>query len=838
MIKKVLVIFISLVFFIASNAQNIKSPAEYLGYTLGAKYTRHYKVVEYCDYIAKNASAFVKFTTYGKTNEDRSLNLVFISSEENIKNLEEIRNANLQKAKLQIGNTKSDIAIVWLSYNVHGNEPSSSEAAMQTLYELVSNHTSDWLKNTVVIIDPCLNPDGRDRYVNWFNSVVGDKANANPLSREHAEPWPGGRVNHYYFDLNRDWAWQTQVETQQRIKVYNQWLPHIHVDFHEQGINEPYYFAPAAEPMHEVITPWQREFQTTIGKNNAKYFDANGWYFFTKERFDLFYPSYGDTYPTYNGSIGMTYEQGGHSRGGLAVQIDNGDTLTLIDRVKHHHTTGMSTVEVTSQNAKKVVDNFAQYFSNSLNAIGSNYKTYILTSNEYEKIKEVCSLLKINEINYAEISDVKGVGLNYSNSKNETISLEKYTISISAYQAKSLLAKVLLEPKSKLSDTATYDITAWSLPYAYGVKAYASTEKLISGELMSSNKIAGLPNTNYALYVPYNSLASAKVLAQLISNKIKVYINEKEITVKGKMYNKGTIIIPKKENSGKWKMVEDILEKDRVEVYAVESGFVDKGPDLGSPDMKFISAPRIACATGEEVGPNASGQVWHYYEKELNYPITMINADAISLRSLKNFDVLILPDGNYSIISNKNTADDIKSWVKMGGRIIAMESAASQIAKTDWGVKLKKTEEEKEDKKDDKKSEDYSIIKKYENRDRDEIPTYIPGAIYEVELDNSHPLAFGYNKIYYTLKQNSDILEFSKEAWNVGVLKKTKVVSGFAGHKVLDKLKDGGVLSVQDMGRGAIIYFVDDPMFRDFWQGGKLLFFNAAFLVGNNAVRL
>ena len=182
-------------------------------------------------------------------------------------------------------------------------------------------------------MDPCLIPDGRDRYVNWFTSVAGKNFNPQRVAREHREPWPGGRSNHYNFDLNRDWAWQTQVESQHRIKIYNQWMPQVHVDYHELGINEPYYFAPAAEPFHEVITPWQREFQTTIGKNHAKYFDANGWLYFTKERFDLLYPSYGDTYPTYNGSIGMTYEQGGIGAG-LGIINEDDDTLTLVDRAK------------------------------------------------------------------------------------------------------------------------------------------------------------------------------------------------------------------------------------------------------------------------------------------------------------------------------------------------------------------------------------------------------------------------------------------------------------------------------------------------------------------------
>ena len=211
---------------------------------------------------------------------------------------------------------------------------------MQTLYKLIVDKKL-WLENTVVIIDPCVNPDGRDRYVNWYNQVKASPYDTNQNATEHNEPWPGGRPNHYLFDLNRDWVWASQVETKQRLKLYNQWMPHIHVDFHEQGINEPYYFAPAAEPFHEVISDWQRKFQLQIGKNHAKYFDREGWLFFTRERFDLLYPSYGDTYPTFMGAIGMTYEQAGHGRAGLGIDNDEGIKLTLVDRIKHHTTTSL-----------------------------------------------------------------------------------------------------------------------------------------------------------------------------------------------------------------------------------------------------------------------------------------------------------------------------------------------------------------------------------------------------------------------------------------------------------------------------------------------------------------
>ena len=228
---------------------------------------------------------------------------------------------------------------------------------METLFDMVNpanTRTKPWLKNTVVVIDPCLNPDGHDRYVNFYNSVKGITPNNNPSSREHAEPWPGGRINHYYFDLNRDWAWETQKETQGRMALFNQWLPQIHVDYHEQGYNAPYYFAPAAEPFHKDITAWQREFQNIIGRNNAKYFDQNGWMYFTKEEFDLLYPSYGDTYPIYNGSIGMTYEQGGISAGLAVLTLLATIRLTLADRISHHHSTSLSTIETASAPCAKV----------------------------------------------------------------------------------------------------------------------------------------------------------------------------------------------------------------------------------------------------------------------------------------------------------------------------------------------------------------------------------------------------------------------------------------------------------------------------------------------------
>lgn len=832
-------------FFIASLtfAQPLQSPEQFLGYKIGTKFTPHYKIVNYFKSVAQAKPDMVKVEQYGETNEGRPLMLAYIASSDNMKKLDAIRINNLRLAGLSKDKTAAQTndapAIVWLSYNVHGNEPSSSEAAMLTLFAMVdANNTStkEWLNNTVVIIDPCLNPDGRDRYVNWYNQMVGSSFNADPQSREHNEPWPNGRSNHYNFDLNRDWAWQTQIETQQRIKKYNEWMPQIHVDFHEQYYDNPYYFAPAAEPFHEVITPWQREFQTQIGKNNAKYFDNNGWLYFTKESFDLFYPSYGDTYPLYNGSIGMTYEQGGHSRGGLAVVKSDGDTLTLVDRANHHFTTSLSTIEATAKNAQRVVTEFKKFFDDGKAGKSGEYKTYVLTSDDENKMNALKKLLDRNAIEYGSTSTNGMKGFSYQNLKEEDAKLLKYTVAISAYQPKNALVQVLFEPKNKLVDSATYDITAWSIPYAYGIDAYATKDKkdiqintAITQNAINDSRINLI--STYGYIVPYTSVNSVQFLGYLLKKGIKVRYAEKPFTYKNKKYESGTLVVIKSGNNiaAINAAVNEAAEKYNVQPNFVETGFMDKGADFGSPYFKNINLPKVALLTGDGVSSTAAGEVWNFFEQQLNYPLSLVNANDLGRITLKNYTTLIVADGYYKALNDKATSDKLKEFVRNGGKIIALEGAVAQLAGADFGFKLK---EDKSDDKD-KSTADYTNLKKYADRERDWLPNSIPGAIYKVELDNSHPLAFGYGNFYYTLKQDANIYEFMKDGWNVGVLKKENYVTGFSGFKVKNKLKDGTVIGVTEMGSGSFIFFAEDPLFRLFWENGKLLFCNAVFLTGN-----
>ena len=781
--------FICLLFLTANAIAQIKSPAEFLGYQPGKQFTPHFKIVNYFQQMATANPQAMKLEKYGQTNEGRELLLAFISSPQNMARLNEIRKNNLRLTGLlkdKAPDTNAPI-IVWLSYNVHGNEASSSEAAMKVLYELLNpanNNTQEWLKNTIVIIDPCLNPDGRERYVNWFNQMVGKNPDVDVNTREHSEPWPGGRINHYYFDLNRDWAWQTQVETQGRMKKYNEWLPQIHCDFHEQGINSPYYFAPAAEPFHEVITAWQRQFQTTIGHNHAKYFDANGWLYFTKEIFDLFYPSYGDTYPLYNGAIGMTYEQAGHSQGGLAVQVNDGDTLTLKDRVTHHFTTSMSTIEIASKNAGRLLSEYKKYFDDANTSAIGVYKTYVITDENTGKLDALKSFFDKNAISYGSVNGNAIKGYNYFSGKDESFNASN-SLAVSAYQPKSALIKVLFEPKSKLSDTVTYDITAWSLPFVYGLQTYAVKEKLAVINYIKTNNDNAITASAYGYLVNYTSFADVKFLTALLNKGFKLRYAEKEFTYHGKSFKKGTIIVLKKGNEDKLMDFVSMVKTYHAAVTEVSSGFMDTGFDFGSDKIRFIKKPTIALLTGKGVSPNAVGEVWHLFDQQLNYPIRLFNADEIDGNSLKNIDVLILADGRYKFFGDKDATAQLKMWVQQGGKIIALENAVSQIAKVDWGLKLKKDEDETKDKKNT--GDEYVDLKRYENRERDGIVNNIPGAIYKVDLDESHPLAFGYGNSYYTLKLSSDMYEFLNDGWNVGVIKKENQVSGFVGNNVKEK---------------------------------------------------
>jgi hypothetical protein len=832
-------------FTLCSSAQEkLLTPAEFLGYELGDRFTFHQRAVDYFNHVASvmpNAEIF----SYGKTYEQRPLVYLVLTSAENFKNLEQIRIENLRRAGLLEGKPSGEkTAIVWLSYNVHGNEASSMEASMLTLYELANPanaKTQKWLKNTVVIMDPCINPDGRDRYANYYNQYGNWPPNPKIDALEHHEPWPGGRSNHYYFDLNRDWAWITQIESQQRLKVYNQWLPHVHVDFHEQGYNNPYFFAPAAEPLHEVISTWQRDFQLMIGKNNAKYFDEKGWLYFTKEVFDLYYPSYGDTYPTYSGAIGMTYEQAGGGTGGLAVTTETGEPLTLKDRILHHHTSALSTVEISSVNAGKVSDEFEKYFRENNNSPASGYKTYVIKgTNQADKINQFTAWMDEHAIRYGHPSGPKSTrGFNYQTQSISQVNVTSDDIIINVYQPKSRFITTVFEPSSILSDSLTYDITAWNLMYAYNLDAFALNERINVGKPCQPKTVENPAITSkpYAFIFKYESIQDVALLAALMQNNVKVRSAQKPFVVDGQTFAPGSLIVTRRNNEEVNDLDETIvaLANDfKRKIYTATTGFVDQGKDLGSGELNFLKTPEIAVLFGEQTSSLSAGEIWHFFEQQIYFPVTQIGSGYIKKVDLKKYDVLIVPSGSYELFDDK-LLDDISAWVNGGGRLILIDNALdSFVDKKGFGLKRYASEVEKIQaelrEKDHEKKEGFP---RYDEVERKHVSQKISGAIYKVQLDNSHPLGFGMRNAYYTLKTQEGRFAFLNNGWNVAYFKdQVKPVQGFSGFKGTRSLENSLLFGVEEKGQGKIVYLVDNPLFRNFWENGKMLFANAVFMVG------
>jgi len=815
--------FILFVVFFDINSQNLKSPSDFLGYEIGTQYSRHSQVADYFNHVSIEMSKNVSLFSYGKTYERRPLFYAVISSEKNIAEIEKIRLDNISALNYDpIRQSRTnDKAIVWLSYSVHGNESSSTEASMQTVYELLTNR-SELLENTIVIIDPCLNPDGRDRYANWYNQTTTIPYNTNRISREHREPWPGGRANHYLFDLNRDWAWITQIESQQRLKEYHKWLPHVHVDFHEQGIDEPYYFAPAAEPYHEVITDWQRDFQYMIGKNNAKYFDKNGWLYFTKEIFDLLYPSYGDTYPTYLGAIGMTYEQAGGGIAGLGILNSEGKNLTLVDRVKHHTVAGISTVEISSANSKKLNEEFINFFK------PKNFNTNYIMSGDRDKINQLSKFLRKHKIDFYSAKTQKLKAFSYNKNKITSFTTSANDLIIPNSQPKGKLVDVLLERTTKLSDSLTYDITAWSLPFVYGLDAYSTSKKIEIFEY-KENSIENTVDDNAIAYASiWNHMNDAKFLSNLIENNIKVRYNEK-IIKNGKLtLPRGSMIIYKGDQSMKdyEKILLDLANDNNIKLHSIYSGISESGPDLGSESVKLVKRKKVAIISGQDNKNSVSslnyGALWHFFEQELSYPLTHISVSDFEDIQLDQFDALIIPSGYYGSMARKTNIEKIRSWISKGGNLIAFENAIRMfVEKEGFSIKAKRN-------KYDNEGSDV----KFEDLNRNSIQNYLSGAIFKVDIDNTHPLAFGYQNEYYSLKTTTSTYENLERGYNVGKINEDENSTiGFVGDNIKDKFKNSLVFGHEKIGRGNIIYFTDNIMFRSFWENGKLFLVNSVFYV-------
>ncbi len=817
----------------------LQSPDEFLGYELGERWTLHHQVLGYVKHVAEE-SEYVTIHHYGTTNQHRELVYLIVTNPQNHANIEVIRLNNLRMTGLESGEpTANRKGIVWLSYNIHGNETSSSEAAMRTLHELVRPDNPGpkaWLDNTVVIMDPMVNPDGRDRYVNWFNQMLGAEPNPDIRAREHHEPWPGGRSNHYLFDLNRDWAWQIQQESQYRYKIYREWFPHIHVDYHEQGYDAPYYFAPAAEPFHKAITSWQREFQTMIGENHIRYFDEENWLYLTKERFDLFYPSYGDTWPTFHGSIGMTYEMPGHSLAGLTINTPYGGTLTLAQRLLQHHVTGMSTIETASRNSERMVREFQQFFDDARNNPSGQYKTFVVKAdNNSDNIYHLLSYLDTKQVRYGTSGSARNAnGFNYSTGETGRVSLQPDDILISVYQPQGNIVRVFFEPNPELVDSVTYDITAWEAHYRFGLDGYALDTRINPNYNISAADYRQLvftgSETPYAYILRWESMDDARFLAQITKDGVNTRFSNVPFEIDNMPFGRGSLVIPRHINRHLGDRFDSLVraaaDEHQRSLHGATSGYVASGSDFGSANLRFISHPKVAVLMGQGTSSLNAGEIWHYFDRQLGYPATLIHAEQIMRADLNTFNVLVLPSGSYHNILTDEAIEKISAWARSGGTLIVFGQANSLLAGRDGFLLEQKTEDNS-----DAQPTFEELLQQHGDSERRSASSRTPGSIYKATMDYTHPLAFGYNEHYFSLKSDAAAYNYLDGGVNVGTSRGDAHISGFAGYKAKALLENTLNFGVQPFGDGQVVYFIDNPLFRGFWENGKLLMANAVFLV-------
>lgn len=812
----------------------LKSPAQFLP-NYGTQVSYYHQLEAYFAHLVQN-SDLITHKPYGQTTQERNLSAYYISTPDNLADIESIRKYHLHLIGLGEKTTVvNDKVIVWLSFNVHGNEIGAAESAMQVAYELVNpsnSETKEWLKNTIIILDPCLNPDGYARYGNWLRDISGKDPHPGLSDREHMEPWPGGRQNHYAYDLNRDWAWQTQAETQQRIMLYNEWMPMVHVDVHEMGYNEPYFFPPAAEPFHDFITPAQRDFHNRIGENTSKKFDAKGWNYYTRERFDLFYPSYGDTYPSFNGAVGMTYEQGGIGAG-RAVVMKNGSLLTLQDRIDHHTTAVLAAVETAAWQKDKLINSFRNYFTEGREKPKGKYSTYIVKHSG--KTTELANLLKRNQIQFAYANESKKLsGYNYQSDKEKDFTIEPNDLIVKVNQPKAVLTQILFEPSQRLTDSLSYDITAWALPHAYGIESYAVKRDVkISTKVQVDHKGKLDYERAYAFYIPWNGRESAKVLACLHKNNIKVRSARRQASFRGVTIKPGDLIILKGDNPhySDFEGAMEVFVMDKKDYEVIESGYSLNGGDLGGEYYPLLQAPRVLLLAGSGISATDFGQAWFYMDQIIDYPVSIVELQNIDRVNLTEFTIIIMPDGWYG--TSEGVKKRIDDFISGGGKVIAIGTALQQFEDRE-GYSLTRfaTEEDKE--LENKQTNDEALrarFLEYQNAERRAISGAVPGAIVENILDKTHPLSYGLGDTYFSLKTSDSHYQLLKNVWNVAYVPANYKNFGFIGRSLRKKLENTVTYAVEQKGEGQIIYMVDNPLFRGFWENGNLLFSNALFLV-------
>ncbi len=839
--------------------KEVPEPETLLGWKLGERYTEHRDLVRVVRAI-DGASDRVEVVQIGETPEGRPLLLAFVSTPANVARKEAIAKGLQLLADPRVTSDEADVArrlaeqlpIVWLSYNVHGNEPSSSEAALAVLYHLAAaedDATRKLLSETLVVIDPCLNPDGRDRYVHWFQSVVGAEPDAEPASREHDEPAPGGRVNHFYFDMNRDWAYATQDETRARLEWLADYPPQVHVDFHEMYADSSYFFFPADLPRNLNLPRSTTEWGERFGRGNAAAFDRFGWLYYTGEQFDLLYPGYGDSFPSLRGAIGMTYEQAGHSAGGLAYRRTDGAILTLEDRIAHHFTASLATIETASNGRQELLQHWRSFHAAAVaeGASGPMREIALLPGIDRTTLARLAELLRLHgiEVDVAERAFVARGVHGYDGRDDDERVLPEGTLLVSLAQPQKRLAKALLEPRASVERTTFYDISAWSLPYAFGIAACwleqpaavdrtrvneASFAADAAGSLLATRGgIAPGPADPIGWVLPWGDANAPAALLELLGDDVDARMVPRAFATADRRFPAGSVVIRRRalkdteELATLQTRLAEIGSDYGVELVPIASAWTASGPDLGSEQAVLLKPPRVLLLASKGQG---FGELRFLLERELFVPFSCVEPGALGQVKLADWNLVLVPDDLGGLDEAK---EPLQAFLNGGGTVIALGSSAQWFTKERSG--LTSVTSKKEDdavKEDEKKGEERKRIwRKAAQRDREATLEAMPGALFEVELDPDHPLAFGLPERIPQLATGNRGFQVHGGGTKVGRFVSDGRLSGFAGEEMVKELAGQFWLVEERVGAGHVILFSESPTFRLGFRGPIRVLYNA-----------
>lgn len=814
---------VELDYFLPSNVSynpDIPTPESVIGHQVGDWHITHDKLMMYMMQLAESSDR-ISIENRGSTFEGRPILLLTITSPANHNNLDAIREAHMDLTDSGNGDTANMPIVVYQGFSIHGNEPSGANAGLVYAYYLAAAEgptIDNLLNNTVILFDPSFNPDGLQRFAYWANMHKSININPDPNDREYSEVWPGGRTNHYWFDMNRDWLPVQLPESRARIASFHKWYPNILTDHHEMGTNASFFFQPGIPSRTHPLTPQMNQDLTgEIATYHAKALDKIGSFYYTEESFDDFYYGKGSTFPDINGSIGILFEQA--SSRGHAQESDNG-ILTFPFTIRNQFTAALSTIEAAQNMRTKILDYQKQFYADARKQAAKGGAYVFGDAKDAGKTYHFAEILKRHKIKFHDLKD--DFSLNGKTYK------KGYSYIIPKNQKNTRLVEAMFDIRTTFTDSLFYDISAWTFPLAFNMDYSTSASLSNAGPEVTNLQPKGvntIPTGNYAYLMEWHEYYSPKALNAILNKGLRAKVGMKPFSLNGKDYDYGTILIPVKNQKLNpqelTKFLQDVAKESHIQIDGVNTGLT-KGIDLGSNQFRAVEKQEVAIVIGDGITPYDAGEIWHLFDTRYNMRITKIDTRNFSRTDLSRYTDIIIPNA-WGNALGKDDAEKIKDWVSAGGTLIGYKSIGRWFDRNEL-MKI-----------NFKSAQDTAKAISFEQRSDYFGAQVIGGAIFETKLDLSHPIAFGYSKETMPTFRNSTLfMEADPQSYNNPIqYTNSPLLSGYISEENLELLKNTSMVKIQGRGRGQIIYFTDNTNFRAFWYGTNKLLMNAIFFGDN-----